>query len=50
MTLAEKGCGRDHVLEIGGPRHATMKYVADHLEAHLNPDVWLPFTSKLGLA
>lgn len=41
MVLAEKACGRDHVMNVGGgSRSATMSELSDHLAEHLTARIW----------
>jgi hypothetical protein len=47
MTLAEKGCGPDHGLAIGGNVVASRAELRTHLAAHLAPDVWAALEPKL---
>jgi hypothetical protein len=47
MTLAEKACGPEHVLEVGGVHHASTAEVRTHLATHLSPAVWAALEPKL---
>ena len=47
VTLAEKACGPEHALEVGGARHHTKEELRGHLAAHLDPEVWGTLRVKL---
>jgi hypothetical protein len=47
MTLAEKGCGAEHVLEVGGVHHASTAELRIHLATHLSSAVWAALEPKL---
>lgn len=47
MTLAEKGCGPDHTLEVGGKHKASKAELQAHLAAYLDPAVWAALEPKL---
>lgn len=47
MTLAEKGCGPDHPMKIGGERSASKAELQAHLAAYLDPAVWAALEPKL---
>ena len=46
-TLAEKACGREHALEVGGARHHSTDELRKHLAAHLDPAVWAELQPRL---
>ena len=46
-TLAEKACGREHALEVGGARQHSTDELREHLAAHLNPSVWAELQPRL---
>jgi len=47
MTLAEKACGPDHGLVVGGAHHATRDELRAHLRAHLASAICAALESKL---
>jgi hypothetical protein len=49
MTLAEKACGPDRGLEVGGMQHASKAELAAHLAENLVVDVWEELQVKLDL-
>jgi hypothetical protein len=46
-TLAEKACGREHALEVGGARQHSVDELREHLAAHLDPAVWAELQPRL---
>ena len=46
-TLAEKACGSEHALEVGGARHHSTDELRKHLAAHLDPAVWAELQPRL---
>ena len=47
MTLAEKGCGPDHMLDISGTQEASKAELRDHLSVRLDPAIWEALKPKL---
>jgi len=47
VTLAEKACGADHVLEVGRGHRASTAELRAHLAAHLSAAVWAALEPKL---
>ena len=46
-TLAEKACGPEHALEVGGARHHSAGELQEHLAAHLDLAVWAELQPRL---
>jgi hypothetical protein len=46
-TLAEKACGSEHALEVGGARQHSVDELREHLAAHLDPAVWAELQPRL---